>query len=109
MSVHSFVENNRSKQYFSLNKEDLRKHIELFIAMLERNTIIQLNDKEQLIENLALHLTPAYYRIRYGLTSDYTLTDIVKNQLDPLFFIVKSSVAPLEDFLKSGFRMMKFI
>lgn len=85
---------------FSLNKEDLRKHIELFIAMLERNTIIQLNDKEQLIENLALHLTPAYYRIRYGLTSDYTLTDIVKNQLDPLFFIVKSSVAPLEEFFE---------
>lgn len=85
---------------FSLNKEALRKHIELFIAMLEKNTIIQLNDKAQLIENLALHLTPAYYRIRYGLTSDYTLTDIVKNQLDPLFFIVKSSIAPLEEFFE---------
>lgn len=83
---------------FSLNKEALRKHIETFIAVLEKNTIIQLNDKAQLIENLVLHLTPAYYRIRYGLTSDYTLTDIVKNQLDPLFFIVKSSIAPLEDF-----------
>lgn len=85
---------------FSLNKEALRKHIELFIAMLEKNTIIQLNDKTQLIENLALHLTPAYYRIRYGLTSDYMLTDIVKNQLDPLFFIVKSSIAPLEEFFE---------
>lgn len=85
---------------FSLNKDELRKHIELFIAILEKNTIIQLNDKVQLIENLALHLTPAYYRIRYGLTSDYTLADIVKNQLDPLFFIVKSSVAPLEDFFE---------
>lgn len=85
---------------FSLNKEELRAHIELFIAMLEKNTIIQLNDKAQLIENLALHLTPAYYRIRYGLTSDYTLTDIVKNQLDPLFFIVKSSIAPLEEFFE---------
>lgn len=85
---------------FSLNKESLRTHIELFIAMLEKNTIIQLNDKAQLIENLALHLTPAYYRIRYGLTSDYTLNDIVKNQLDPLFFIVKSSIAPLEDFFE---------
>lgn len=85
---------------FSLNKVELRKHIELFIAQLEKNTIIQLNDKAQLIENLALHLTPAYYRIRYGLTSDYTLTDIVKNQLDPLFFIVKSSIAPLEEFFE---------
>ena len=85
---------------FSLNKEALRKHIELFIALLEKNTIIQLNDKAQLVENLALHLTPAYYRIRYGLTSDYTLTDIVKNQLDPLFFIVKSSIAPLEEFFE---------
>lgn len=85
---------------FSFNKDELRKHIELFIAILEKNTIIQLNDKVQLIENLALHLTPAYYRIRYGLTSDYTLADIVKNQLDPLFFIVKSSVAPLEDFFE---------
>lgn len=64
---------------FSLNKDDLRTHIEQFIDRLEKNTIIQLNDKAQLIENLALHLTPAYYRIRYGLTSDYTLTDIVKN------------------------------
>lgn len=85
---------------FSLNKVELRKHIELFIAQLEKNTIIQLNDKAQLIENLALHLTPAYYRIRYGLTSDYMLTDIVKNQLDPLFFIVKSSIAPLEEFFE---------
>lgn len=85
---------------FSLNKEALRKHIETFITVLEKNTIIQLNDKAQLIENLVLHLTPAYYRIRYGLTSDYTLTDIVKNQLDPLFFIVKSSIAPLEDFFE---------
>ena len=85
---------------FSLNKVELRKHIELFIAQLEKNTIIKLNDKAQLIENLALHLTPAYYRIRYGLTSDYTLTDIVKNQLDPLFFIVKSSIAPLEEFFE---------
>lgn len=85
---------------FSLNKDDLRTHIEQFIDRLEKNTIIQLNDKAQLIENLALHLTPAYYRIRYGLTSDYTLTDIVKNQLDPLFFIVKSSIAPLEDFFE---------
>lgn len=85
---------------FSLNKVELRKHIELFIAQLEKNTIIQLNDKAQLIENLALHLTPAYYRIRYGLTSDYMLTDIVKNQLEPLFFIVKSSIAPLEEFFE---------
>ncbi|MGL9813465.1 BglG family transcription antiterminator [Enterococcus malodoratus] len=85
---------------FSLNKDALRTHIETFIAMLEKNTIIQLNDKAQLIENLTLHLTPAYYRIRYGLTSDYTLTDIVKNQLDPLFFIVKSSIAPLEEFFE---------
>lgn len=94
---------------FSLNKDALRTHIETFIAVLEKNTIIQLNDKAQLIENLTLHLTPAYYRIRYGLTSDYTLTDIVKNQLDPLFFIVKSSIAPLEEFLKNGFPMMRFI
>lgn len=85
---------------FSLNKEALRKHIEMFIAMLEKNTIIQLNDKEQLVENLTLHLIPVYYRIRYGLTSDYTLTDIIKNQLDPLFFIVKSSIAPLEVFFE---------
>ncbi|MGP5429703.1 BglG family transcription antiterminator [Enterococcus malodoratus] len=85
---------------FSLNKDALRTHIETFIAVLEKNTIIQLNDKAQLIENLTLHLTPAYYRIRYGLTSDYTLTDIVKNQLDPLFFIVKSSIAPLEEFFE---------
>ncbi|MDT2674374.1 BglG family transcription antiterminator [Enterococcus dongliensis] len=85
---------------FSLNKETLRIHIEMFITTLEKNTIIQLNDKERLIENLILHLIPAYYRIRYGLTSDYMLTDIVKNQLDPLFFIVKSSIAPLEVFFE---------
>ncbi|WP_313631119.1 BglG family transcription antiterminator [Enterococcus devriesei] len=85
---------------FSLNTDALRKQIEAFITVLEKNTIIQLNDKTQLIENLALHLTPAYYRIRYGLTSDYTITDMVKHQLDPLFFIVKSSIAPLEEFFE---------
>ncbi|MGM0214350.1 BglG family transcription antiterminator [Enterococcus sp. AZ109] len=85
---------------FSLNTDALRSYITKFIQVLEKNIVIQLNDKAQLIENLTLHLAPAYYRIRYGLTSEYTITDFVKNQLDPLFFMVKSSIAPLEEFFQ---------
>ncbi|GCF92441.1 PTS sugar transporter subunit IIA [Enterococcus florum] len=85
---------------FSLNTDALRSHISSFIELLEKNIVIQLSDKAQLIENLALHLAPAYYRIKYGLTSEYAITDFVKNQLDPLFFMVKSSIAPLEDFFE---------
>lgn len=85
---------------FSLNTDALRSHITAFIELLEKNIVIQLNDKAQLIENLALHLAPAYYRIKYGLTSDYTITDFVKTQLDPLFFMVKTSIAPLEEFFQ---------
>lgn len=85
---------------FSLNTDALRSHITDFIELLEKNIVIQLNDKAQLIENLALHLAPAYYRIKYGLTSDYTITDFVKTQLNPLFFMVKTSIAPLEEFFQ---------
>lgn len=87
-----------SNNIFSLDIQLLRHCIERFIDDLEKNTVLLLNDKERLVENLLLHLTPAYYRIKYRLTSEFDLNDVVKSQLDSLFFIVKSSVKPLEDF-----------
>lgn len=85
----------------SLNTDVLRKQVAKFIATLEQNTAIQLNEKDQLIENLSLHLAPAYYRIRYRLTSDLSINDVIKDQLEPLFFMVKLASDPLEEFFKT--------
>lgn len=92
---------NMTATTFSLNTLMLRKRIEEFILLLEKKTLIELNDKEQLIENLFLHLKPAYYRIRYNLNTDYSITSVLKNELDSLYYLVDQSINPLEIFFET--------
>ncbi|WP_188455016.1 BglG family transcription antiterminator [Virgibacillus oceani] len=69
----------------------------------EINAFMELKNKDSLVQKLMLHLKPAYYRIKYNLTS-YTesLVRMDESYLG-LDHIVKLSLGPLENFIKSKF------
>lgn len=77
-------------------KNALRQCIELF----EKKSVIALTDKTSLLEKLFLHFKPAYYRIKYRLTTDYRPLDKISQEFEMLHYFVKLSVGPLETFLE---------
>jgi len=67
----------------------------------EMNAFIELQNKESLVQKLMLHLKPAYYRIKYNLTS-YTGSFVkLDENYQSLDQILKLSLGPLETFMKN--------
>lgn len=78
-------------------KYALQKTLEEF----ERKAVINLIDKKTLVDKLFLHFKPAYYRIKYKLTTDYRPLEKVSEEFKMLHYFVKESLDPLKIFLKS--------
>jgi len=62
----------------------------------EKNSCLQLVDKDKLLEKLLVHMRPAYYRIKYNLTTDYSMIGLVEHEFENLHYIVMDSLFPLE-------------
>ncbi|MFD1449060.1 BglG family transcription antiterminator [Oceanobacillus profundus] len=79
----------------------LKQALQETLNNFEVNSFLELKNKDYLIQKLMLHLKPAYYRIKYNLTSfnKYMVTlDQAYMELDQ---IVKASLKPLEAFIKN--------
>lgn len=90
------------KQYLkSEETHKLRLALEQVLSEFEKKACIQLVDKESLLEKLFAHIKPAYYRIKYHLTTDYSILDKIDQEFQAVHYIVKESLAPLERFIGS--------
>ncbi|EOH93852.1 BglG family transcription antiterminator [Enterococcus pallens] len=83
----------------------LRKALNRCVDNFEVKTSIELKEREQLLNSLMYHLTPAYYRIRYLINekNDLYEKEFLENviaQYDFLNSIIKDCFKPLEDLLE---------
>ncbi|KHF41410.1 BglG family transcription antiterminator [Halalkalibacter okhensis] len=78
-------------------KNSLKASLELF----EKKACILFKEKEALLERLVLHMKPAYYRIKYSLTTNYSILEKVSEEFEAIHFIVKDSIKPFEEYIGS--------
>lgn len=88
----------------TLNGEEiprLKNVLRECLIQFEKKSVVYLVDKEGLLEKLFAHFKPAYYRIKYNLTTDYGILDKIGKEFDVLHYIVKQSIGPLREYLNS--------
>lgn len=90
----------RSKAIESFSLPALKSKIELCVLNFEQISCTNLQDKQQLIEKLYTHMKPAYFRIRYNLTTNYRYLEELDEKYEALFALVEESFRPLEDYLE---------
>lgn len=73
----------------------LKKIIEKIMLKLEVSYGIQLNSKEEVLEQVYAHFRPAYYRIIFQYPIVNPLKDKIKKQYNALFKILKDILEPL--------------
>ncbi|MCG6794504.1 BglG family transcription antiterminator [Geobacillus sp. YHL] len=75
----------------------LREAVDRMLRNFEKQACIYLKDHDELVNILIQHIKPAYFRIKYALTSDIDLFQgEASKQFNELQHLVKHSVAPLE-------------
>lgn len=77
---------------------ELKKALIDMIVQFEKITFIKFKDRDSLINQLMLHMEPAFYRIRYQLSDVEGLENSLKEDYKELFHLVKLSSKPLEKF-----------
>lgn len=76
-------------------KRSLKDSLDLF----EKKAAITFKEKDALLERLVLHMKPAYYRIKYHLTTNYSMLERVSEEFKAIHFIVKDSIKPFEEYI----------
>ncbi|QTQ07533.1 BglG family transcription antiterminator [Macrococcoides canis] len=82
---------------FSLPK--LKDTIKTCVDNFEKIAVVNLSNKMSLIHKLYTHIKPAYYRIKFNLTTDYSYLKSIDKEYQKLLIIVKESFEPLEEFI----------
>lgn len=77
---------------------ELKTALEKMIDQFEKVTFITFKDRTTLLNQLLLHMKPAFYRIRYQLSDIEELANSLKDDYKELFHLVKLSAKPLENF-----------
>lgn len=72
-----------------------------FLTEFESNTLLVLSDKKDLLKKLLNHFKPAYYRIKYDLSTGNVLYDKIRSEYNVLHNFVRQSIAPLEEFFQT--------
>lgn len=87
---------------FLTDKElpEFRRVLQEGLMIFERKAIVVLKDKEAFLDKLMLHMKPAYYRIKYQLTTNYSMIEKVSEEFEAIHYIVKDSIKPIEDYIK---------
>lgn len=80
------------------NISNLTMAIDQMIHHFEQITFINIEDKEKLSQQLLLHLTPAFYRIKYNLTDRDELINPLQGNYQSLFHMVKQSCQSLTEY-----------
>ncbi|MCR6095621.1 BglG family transcription antiterminator [Salipaludibacillus agaradhaerens] len=80
---------------------ELIQAIDEMLSIFEKKACIYLNDRQQLLNKILLHLKPAYYRIKYKLTETNALQDSVSKEFEELHHLVRKSTEPLVNLIGS--------
>ncbi|MDC3424577.1 BglG family transcription antiterminator [Aquibacillus sp. 3ASR75-11] len=84
-----------------LSGDGLKNALLETLHLFEKNAFIELRNKDYLMKRLMLHLKPAYYRIKYNLTTFHeTVVQLDKAYVE-LYHIVGKSLKPLETYIDS--------
>ncbi|MDN6139993.1 MAG: BglG family transcription antiterminator [Tetragenococcus koreensis] len=83
--------------------ENLQLAVLEMIDRFEKVAHIAIEDKNELLNRIMVHMRPAYYRIKYGMhLSEVDLKRQQSREVSSIFYLVKKSVKPLEDFFAQG-------
>lgn len=85
-----------SGNIFSQADQPMHETAVRMIERFEQIGCIYFSEKDQLASMIAMHLYPAYYRIKYELTLPNPLTNIILEEHDALHFLVKKCAIPFE-------------
>lgn len=80
---------------------NLMQAIDDMLRLFEKRAVIFLQDRDQLLNKLLLHIKPAYYRIKYHLTEANDAPHAVSDEFKELHHLVQQSTGPLEDLIGS--------
>lgn len=94
------VNYNLGSQLESQEMKALLQVVEKMAADFQLYAAIEFREPEQMIQNLLLHLKPAYYRIKYGIQVENALQDLVKQNYPEVFHITKKVMHHFEDLLQ---------
>ncbi|MGN2272799.1 BglG family transcription antiterminator [Priestia megaterium] len=75
---------------------ELKSSLKKSLALFEKKACITFKEKEKLLQKLVLHMKPAYYRIKYQLTTNYSIIEKVSEEFEAIHYIVKDSLKPFE-------------
>lgn len=78
---------------------ELVKAVEATLRLFEKNACIELKEKENLTRLIFIHMKPAYYRIKYHLTTSNQYAEKIDAEFGELHFLIKQSIGPLEDLI----------
>lgn len=87
-------------QIESEEMQALLKVVEQMVTDFQIYAAIEFQEPEQMIQNLLLHLKPAYYRIRYQIEVENALRDSVIQNYPEVFHLTKKVVHHFEDLLE---------
>ncbi|MCM3411727.1 BglG family transcription antiterminator [Metabacillus litoralis] len=77
----------------------LRKSLEDSLELFEYKAAITLKNREALLNRLIMHMKPAYYRIKYQLTTNYAMLEKVSDEFDAIHYIVKDAIRPFREYI----------
>ncbi|MFC4557638.1 BglG family transcription antiterminator [Virgibacillus kekensis] len=80
---------------------NLIQAIDNMLRQFEKTACIYLQDRDQLLNKLLLHIKPAYYRIKYQLTEVNESPNTVSDEFKELHHLVRKSTGPLETLIGS--------
>ncbi|CAI8758336.1 BglG family transcription antiterminator [Priestia megaterium] len=78
---------------------ELKSSLKNSLALFEKKACITFKEKEKLLQKLVLHMKPAYYRIKYQLTTNYSIIEKVSEEFEAIHYIVKDSLKPFETYI----------
>ncbi|MFD1334402.1 BglG family transcription antiterminator [Oceanobacillus iheyensis] len=80
---------------------DLVPAIDKMVRLFEKNACIIFQDREQLIDKLLQHLTPAYYRIKYKLTDAIVFESTYNEEFEQIRHLIKRALEPISEVMES--------
>ncbi|WP_088052426.1 BglG family transcription antiterminator [Virgibacillus dakarensis] len=78
---------------------NLQQALDEMLRLFEKRACVVIQDREQLLNKLLLHVKPAYYRIKYHLMETNDMQDSVSKDFMALHHLVQKSTKPLTDLI----------
>ncbi|MCM3770472.1 BglG family transcription antiterminator [Priestia aryabhattai] len=100
ITLQLLTSNVLSSQFFRDEETlELKSSLKNSLALFEKKACITFKEKEKLLQKLVLHMKPAYYRIKYQLTTNYSIIEKVSEEFEAIHYIVKDSLKPFETYI----------